>query len=182
MVEIDLAQVRIPHELIGIPVPEASYILSARSHRFYSSVRGSVCLSLSYITHSAQPTTEQNSSNDDGDWEQLSGSSLASRQGPSSLPEGRDRNGFFLSNFIVVILKLHFNIPLFFIKSKNVKACNNAKETCCRLGRKARCKWSNILRQSYIENNSVDATYKVNFCFYFFDDHCILITVRSEPL
>ncbi|VBB29928.1 unnamed protein product [Acanthocheilonema viteae] len=97
MVEIDLAQVRIPHELIGIPIPEASYILTARSHRFYSSVQGSVRLSLSYVTDSIRPATEQNSTHDDGDWEQLSSNSLTSRQGPTSLPEGweerQDANG-----------------------------------------------------------------------------------------
>uniref|UniRef100_A0A0R3RRE6 E3 ubiquitin-protein ligase n=1 Tax=Elaeophora elaphi TaxID=1147741 RepID=A0A0R3RRE6_9BILA len=97
MVEIDLAQVRIPHELIGIPIPEASYILSARSHRSYSSVQGSVRLSLSYITDSAQSTAEQNSANDDGDWEQLSANNLTNRQGSTSLPEGweerQDANG-----------------------------------------------------------------------------------------
>lgn len=88
MVEIDLAQVRIPHELIGIPIPEASYILSVRSHRSYSSVQGSVRLSLSYVTDSTQPPAEQSSVNDDGDWEQLSANSLANRQGATSLPEG----------------------------------------------------------------------------------------------
>uniref|UniRef100_A0A1I7VXV9 E3 ubiquitin-protein ligase n=1 Tax=Loa loa TaxID=7209 RepID=A0A1I7VXV9_LOALO len=88
MVEIDLAQVRIPHELIGIPIPEASYILSARSHRSYSPVQGSVRLSLSYVTNSTHPAMEQNSTNDDGDWEQLSPNCLANRQVPISLPEG----------------------------------------------------------------------------------------------
>lgn len=98
MVEIDLAQVRIPHELIGIPIPEASYILSVRSHRSYSSVQGSVRLSLSYVTDSTQPPAEQSSVNDDGDWEQLS----ANRQGATSLPEGNicdQEVGFFWQIF-----------------------------------------------------------------------------------
>uniref|UniRef100_A0A915Q3I1 E3 ubiquitin-protein ligase n=1 Tax=Setaria digitata TaxID=48799 RepID=A0A915Q3I1_9BILA len=95
MVEIDLAQVRIPHEFIGIPIPEASFILSARSHRSYS-VQGSARLSLSYITNSTQPSAEQNSTDDSG-WEQLGANMLAIRQGPTSLPEGweerHDANG-----------------------------------------------------------------------------------------
>ncbi|KAM3720357.1 E3 ubiquitin-protein ligase NEDD4-like [Dirofilaria immitis] len=97
MVEIDLAQVRIPYELTGISIPEASYILSARSHRTYSSVQGSVRLSLSYVTNSTQPIAEQGSANDDGDWEQLNTNSLISRQGLTALPEGweerQDANG-----------------------------------------------------------------------------------------
>ncbi|CAG9534504.1 unnamed protein product [Cercopithifilaria johnstoni] len=97
MVEINLAHVRIPHELFGIPIPEASYILNARSHRSYSSVQGSVRLSLSYVTDSTQQATEQSPTNDDSDWEQLSGNNLASRQGPTCLPEGweerQDANG-----------------------------------------------------------------------------------------
>uniref|UniRef100_A0A1I8EB09 E3 ubiquitin-protein ligase n=1 Tax=Wuchereria bancrofti TaxID=6293 RepID=A0A1I8EB09_WUCBA len=97
MVEIDLAQIHIPHELVGLPILETSYILSARSHRFYSSVQGSVRLSLSYVTDSAQPASEQSSANDDGDWEQLSANNLANRQGSISLPEGweerQDANG-----------------------------------------------------------------------------------------
>ncbi|KAK6106270.1 HECT-domain (ubiquitin-transferase) family protein [Brugia pahangi] len=97
MVEIDLAQIHIPHELVGLSVLEASYILSARSHRFYSSVQGSVRLSLSYVTDSTQPAADHSSANDDGDWEQLRTSNLTNRQGSTSLPEGweerQDANG-----------------------------------------------------------------------------------------
>lgn len=105
MVEIDLAQVRIPYELIGIPIPEASYILSARSHRSFSSVQGSVRLSLSYVTNSTQLATDNRSTNDDGDWEQLN-NNFASRQGPSSLPEGSVYNmteADYLLNFMIIL-------------------------------------------------------------------------------
>uniref|UniRef100_A0A8R1XKV5 E3 ubiquitin-protein ligase n=1 Tax=Onchocerca volvulus TaxID=6282 RepID=A0A8R1XKV5_ONCVO len=97
MVQIDLSLVRIPYEVVGVPVPEASYILNPRSHRFYSSVQGIICLSLSYVTNSTQLGAELISANDDSDWEQLSTSSLTNRQGPTSLPEGweerQDANG-----------------------------------------------------------------------------------------
>lgn len=89
MVEIDLAHVHIPHELVGIPVSEASYILSARSHRPYSSVKGSVRLSLSYVTDSTRPAVNYSSDIHDDDWEQLNVSGLVSENGLATLPEGK---------------------------------------------------------------------------------------------
>lgn len=92
MVQIDLAHVRIPHEQVGMPVTEASYILGAGGmHRSHPSFRGSVHLSLSYLSQPEQASSSQGSSgSDDSDWEHVNASSVAAyRQNqPSPLPEG----------------------------------------------------------------------------------------------
>lgn len=101
MVQIDLAHVRIPHEQVGMPVTEASYILGAGDmHRSHPSFRGSVHLSLSYLSQPEQASSSQGSSgSDDSDWEHVNASSVAAyRQNPPSpLPEGweerQDANG-----------------------------------------------------------------------------------------
>ncbi|VDN02159.1 unnamed protein product [Thelazia callipaeda] len=49
MVDINLHQVHIPYEQVGISVSEASYILNPHSHRPNASVQGCIWLSLSYI-------------------------------------------------------------------------------------------------------------------------------------